>query len=151
MFGSSPANQRIDAWWSFYRRNHSTWWINYFKDLIKRDLFHPGNQLEEEAVWDCFSGILQEDLDLVREHWNTHRIRDSKYYTVLGRPDELFLLPECSGGIQFLKISDLLCQIICYSLKRKSMNFRSILTMLWLITTLVCLKTGERQSACIFS
>lgn len=102
VFGSSPANQRIEGWWSFYRRNRSTWWINYFKDLIEKDAFHPGNQLEEEALWYCFSGILQKDLDLVREHWNTHRIRDSKHDTVPGRPDELFLLPECSGGIDGL-------------------------------------------------
>ena len=89
VFGSSP-NQRIEGWWSFYRRNRSTWWINYFKDLIEKDEFHPGNQLEEEALWYCFSRILQEDLDLVREHWNTHRIRNSKHDTVPGRPDEFF-------------------------------------------------------------
>ena len=74
MFGYSPANQRIEGWWSFYRSNRSTWWINFFKDLIDRDLFHPGNQLEEEALWYCFSGVLQKDLDLVRDH----RIRDSQ-------------------------------------------------------------------------
>ena len=34
IYGPSPANQRIEAWWSFYRRSRSTWWINYFKDLI---------------------------------------------------------------------------------------------------------------------
>ena len=100
--GSSPANQRIEGWWSFYRRNCSTWWIKYFKDLIEKDLFHPGSQLEEEALWYCFSRILQKDLDLVREHWNTHCIRDSKHDTVPGRPDELLNLPECSGGIDGL-------------------------------------------------
>ena len=30
IYGRSPANQRIEGWWSFYRRNRSTWWINYF-------------------------------------------------------------------------------------------------------------------------
>lgn len=48
VFRSFPADQSIEGWWSFYRRNRSTWWINFFKDLIDRDLFHPGNQLEEE-------------------------------------------------------------------------------------------------------
>ena len=79
-----------------------SWWINFFKDLIDRDLFHPGNQLAEETFWYCFSGVLQKDLDLVSEHWNAHRIRDSKHDTVPGRPDELFLLRECSGGIDGL-------------------------------------------------
>ena len=26
-FVSSPRNQRIEGYWSFYRRNNSTWWI----------------------------------------------------------------------------------------------------------------------------
>ena len=60
--------QRIKDWWSLYRRNRSTWWINFFKDLIDKDLLHPGNQLEEETLWYCFSGALQKDLNLVREH-----------------------------------------------------------------------------------
>jgi len=38
----------------------------------------------------------------VKEHWNTRHIRDSKHDTVPGRPDELFLLPECRGGIDGL-------------------------------------------------
>ena len=113
-FASSPDNQRIEGWGSFYQRNHSTWWINFFKDLIDRVLFNPGNQLEGEALWYCFSGVLQKDLDLVREHWNTHRIRDSKHDTVPGRPDELFLLLECSGGIDGLLFpisTDELCYV----------------------------------------
>jgi len=36
------------------------------------------------------------------EHWNTCRIKDSKHATVPGMPDEFFLLPECSGGIDGL-------------------------------------------------
>ena len=35
-FGTSPANQRIESWWSQLRKSRSTWWINYFKDLIER-------------------------------------------------------------------------------------------------------------------
>lgn len=65
-------------------------------------MFYTGNQVGEEALWYCFSAVLQKDLDLVREHWNTHRIRDSKHDTVPGRPHELFLLPECSSGIDGL-------------------------------------------------
>ena len=38
----------------------------------------------------------------MREHWNAHHSRDSKHATVPGRPDELFLLPECSSGIDGL-------------------------------------------------
>ena len=98
VYGRSPANQRIEGWWSFYRRNRSTWWINYFKDLVERELFTPGNQLQQEALWFCFSGVIQSDLDVIKDHWNTHRIRSSGFNTVSGVPDELFFLPENNGG-----------------------------------------------------
>lgn len=47
-----------------------------------------------EALWYTFSSIIQDDLYRVKEHWNTHRIRKSKFQTVAGRPDSLYFLPE---------------------------------------------------------
>ena len=102
IYGPSPANQRIEGWWSFYRRNRSTWWINYFQDMIENEKFNPGSEIEKECIWFSFSGIIQKDLDFVKEHWNTHRIRDSRHDTVPGRPDELFCLPEDHGGVDGL-------------------------------------------------
>jgi hypothetical protein len=55
--------------------------------------------LSKECLWYCFSGLLQNDIDKVKEHWNTHRIRRSRYNTVLGRPDSLFYFPEYHGGV----------------------------------------------------
>jgi len=102
IYGTSPANQRIECWWSFLRRNRTTWWINYFQDLIEKEAFHPGNELETEALWYCFCGIIQKDLDIVKEHWNTHLIRGSRHNTISGRPNELFSLPESKGGVDGL-------------------------------------------------
>ena len=36
-FVSSPRNQRIEGYWSFYRQNHSTRWINFLQDLIHQN------------------------------------------------------------------------------------------------------------------
>ena len=47
IYGPSPANQRIEGWWSFYRRNRSTLWINYFQDMIENDKFNPGSEIEK--------------------------------------------------------------------------------------------------------
>lgn len=33
-YRSSPANQRIESWWSFLRKSRSNWWMNFFKDMI---------------------------------------------------------------------------------------------------------------------
>ncbi len=47
-----------------------------------------------------FSDVIQNDLDYVKEQWNTHRIRDSKHDTIPGIPDELFYFPEKKGGAE---------------------------------------------------
>ena len=97
-----PTNQRIESWWSQFRKNRSPWWINYFKDLCERNIFNPDNELESECLWLCFSDVIQKDLDYVKEQWNTHRIRDSKHEAIPGIPDELYYFPEKSGGVENL-------------------------------------------------
>ncbi|XP_078372629.1 uncharacterized protein LOC144656265 [Oculina patagonica] len=99
----SPRNQRIEAWWAFLRKSHSTWWINFFKDMVEGRVVDLTSELEMECLWFCFSGLLQKILDEVKEHWNTHRIRGSRHDTMSGRPDSLFYLPELHGSTdQFL-------------------------------------------------
>ncbi|CAB4016136.1 Hypothetical predicted protein [Paramuricea clavata] len=98
----SPRNQRIEAWWSFFSRNRSTWWRNFFSDLESREEIDLSYDLSKECMWYCFHDLLQKDIDTVKEHWNTHRIRRSRYNTVPGRPDSLFYFPESHGGVSNL-------------------------------------------------
>ena len=55
---SSPANQRIEDWWSFFRRNRSNLWISLFKDMVDYGLLHLGNALHMECLWFCVSRLL---------------------------------------------------------------------------------------------
>ena len=103
---SSPRNQRIEGWWSYFARTRSTWWRNYFKDLESEGVLDSSSELCMGCIWYCFAHIFQEDLDNVREHWNSHRIRKSRQNTVPGRPDLLFFLPEHHGAV-----GDLLCRV----------------------------------------
>ena len=98
-YGTSPTNQRIESWWSQFRKDHSTWWINYFKDLREKNIFNPDNELQSECLWLCFSAsdVIQKDLDYMKKQWNTHRIRDSKHETIPGIPDQLYYFAEKSG------------------------------------------------------
>ena len=82
LFGTSPANQRIESWCAQFRKNRSTWWINYFKDLCEREMFNPNNELEFECLLFRFSDVIQNDLDYVKEQWNSHRIRNSGHDTI---------------------------------------------------------------------
>lgn len=77
VYGTSPANQRIESWWSFFRHSHSQWWIDSFQALIDAGLFHVGHVRETELLRFCFMQILQSNLDEVRRQWNVHRIRPS--------------------------------------------------------------------------
>ena len=52
--------------------------------------------------WFCFGNLLQQDLDHVKEAWNSHYIRSSWHETVPGRPNELYYLPEMYGTQNFL-------------------------------------------------
>lgn len=106
-YGTSPSNQRIECWWSYLRKNRSSWWMNFFKDLVEIGQLCLSNQLQKECLWFCFSELLQSDFTSVQLHWNTHYIRKSRFETVAGRPDEMFFLPECTGVQNHIKyISD---------------------------------------------
>ena len=59
-----------------------------------RGVFLPDNTLHEECLWFCFAELIQQDLDFVKIHWNTHYIHQSRHDTVPGKPDELYFLPE---------------------------------------------------------
>jgi hypothetical protein len=97
IYGSSHSNQRIEAWWSFLRRNRSGYWIDFFKDLVEQTTLQLGNTLHMECLWFCFSWLIQQDLDRVKDHWNSHYIRKSRYDTVSGIPNILYYLPEYNG------------------------------------------------------
>ena len=93
-FGSSHSNQRIEAWWAFLRRSWSSWWINFFKDLIHEGKLDTSNKLHLECVWFCFNNLIQNELNRVMEEWNSHYVRKSRFQTVSGIPNNLYFLPQ---------------------------------------------------------
>ena len=84
-----------------FRKSCSTWWINFFKDLNEQRILDPTSELQTECLWFCFSDLIQQTLDDVKEQWNTHYICRSRFDTVdhKGRPDSLYYLPELNIGI----------------------------------------------------
>eukprot|EP00111_Clytia_hemisphaerica_P012751 TCONS_00037524-protein len=99
-YGRSVSNQRIEAWWSMLRRTCTNWWINFFKDLIERDIFDTSNIIHCECIKFCFYLLLQQDLDKTKELWNNHRIRPSintdRQTRPAGRPNILYYTPSVS-------------------------------------------------------
>ena len=72
-YGSSPGNQRIEAWWSHFRRGKGGWWIDFFKDIVNAGVLDIGNVMQMEALWFCFEAVIQNELYNIKQHWNTHR------------------------------------------------------------------------------
>lgn len=110
-YGTSPSNQRIECWWSFLRRGRSSWWIDLFKSLVSNVEVDLGDELHRECLWFCYHRLIQEDLDHVKQHWNTHRIRPSRHGTVPGIPDVLYFLPQ-QQGVNDCKIPVKKCQLL---------------------------------------
>ena len=151
IYGTPPHNQRIEGWWSYLRRSRMTWWMNFFKDLIEQAVFTPGNQLQIECLWFCFSSIIQQDLDFAVQHWNSHCIRRSRHDTISGRPDELFCFPECNSGkylgkifyIRFQSRNASMSRKTIYSWKNQEMSIKNTLNMSWRLQHYNNLRAGE--------
>ena len=63
------------------------------------------NIIQAECLWYCFSTILQNDLNSAKDHWNTHRIRKSRFQTSHGRLNVLYEIPSRSKGQECLKLT----------------------------------------------
>ena len=95
---TSTCNQRIESWWSNFRKSRSEWWLELFKDLAVSGAFCRANNTHVYCLRYCFMGILPKELNFVASSWNEHLIRGSNMSECPnGIPDELFFLPENSG------------------------------------------------------
>lgn len=103
---ASPHNQRIEAWWAMLRKTWSNPWMEFFKGLVEEGLFNRANPLQANCLWFAFAELLDKELQGVKNHWNSHRIRTSRSGTVGGRPDILFGLPARTDAEQCLNFVD---------------------------------------------
>lgn len=105
LYGTSPANQRIESFWALFRRQRTQWWIDLFEDMISADVLNISNEKDVELIRFCFMNIIQNDLVIYQNLWNTHRIRPSAGSRCpSGIPEELFYFPpgdavDCSVAV----------------------------------------------------
>ena len=97
LFGKSIANQRIEAFWSQFRRSCADWWITFFKGLVHNGIYDNTDSLQIECFRFAFFPLIQKELEIIKEMWNSHRIRkslNSNEDRPAGRPDVLYFLHE---------------------------------------------------------
>ena len=65
-YSTSTRNQRIENFWSHFRKMRSYWWINFFKDMVSSGVVDLDSELKKESLWFCFYSILNDDLQKFR-------------------------------------------------------------------------------------
>ena len=104
MYGRSTSNQRIECFWSQFRRMVAQFWINFFKDVRDRGLFDNSNGIHVECVRFCFKSLLQAEFDRAVRMWNNHSIRHQLHRECpSGKPNMLYHTPELYGSTDRLK------------------------------------------------
>ena len=93
LYGSSNHNQRIESWWSQFRKLKSNFIMDFFKDMVSQGIYNTGNVFHKSCAFYCFAVLIQRELDECREQWNCHYIRASKSSEAFGRPDYLHFVP----------------------------------------------------------
>ena len=107
IIGTSPANQRIESFWSQLAKDRPMWWRQLFAEMTTMGILDGGNLLVVECVRFCFMNILREELNEIVARWNTHIIAPSKgTHLPRGRPDSLYFLPELYRSTSFKKSVD---------------------------------------------
>ena len=84
------------------KRQNSALRINFLTNLEDEGLFDPSLNHHKEWMKFCFTGILQIELDNIKEMWNNHRIRNSRNAKYPGgRPDILYFNPAAVGATDY--------------------------------------------------
>ena len=96
-YGKLHSNQRMENWWSHFKRSFSAWVIDYFKQLVHNGIFVVGKVVHMECIWFVYADFLQRKLDEIKNEWNLHTVRYTKGCQVSGIPNHLYYLPESKG------------------------------------------------------
>ena len=96
---SSISNQRIENFWSHFKRTYLSWATIFFKDLVRsfKDLVASslilGIIVQRECLRFVFSPLIQCELDRLIKEWNAHKITKCNHSLVSGIPNELYFFP----------------------------------------------------------
>ena len=95
--GTSPANQKIECYWSQLTKERPFWRRHFFSELSGYGFLDSSNVLVIEAIRYCFMHLIRKDLEEVAIRWNQHLLASSMHSILpRGRPDSLYFLCEKS-------------------------------------------------------
>ena len=88
---TSPQNQRTESYWSVLQRDRLGWWRRFFQDLVGLESLNTDDPGLSSLL---FMGIIREELNSVKEDWNTHIISRNHKSGPTGRPSCMHCLPQ---------------------------------------------------------
>ncbi|KAF1974177.1 hypothetical protein BU23DRAFT_567696 [Bimuria novae-zelandiae CBS 107.79] len=95
LYGTSTANQRIEAWWDQLSKGIIFRWRNYFASLRTQGHFSKDNLADQISLYAVYILILREELYNFVRLWNSHSIRKqaNRQNAVVGKPFMLYHYP----------------------------------------------------------
>lgn len=99
---TSVRNQRIEAWWSIFRKNFAQWWMHFYHDLYASGTYNPDQPFQKSCMQYCLMAVVQRHLDVALHLWNSHNIRPSNAPCPNGIPDEIYYLPQQYNSRDYL-------------------------------------------------
>ena len=75
IYGASIHNQRIESLWARLKKFKTSWWIEYFKEMVKSGLYKENVKMHQEALIFCFLPVFQSELNIFMKTWNSRMIR----------------------------------------------------------------------------
>ena len=76
------------------QRDRLGWWKRFFQDLVDLELLNTDDPVVLDCLHYCFMGIIRDELNSVKEDWNTHIISRSHKSGPTGRPICMYYLPH---------------------------------------------------------
>ena len=74
------------------QRDRIGWWKRFFQDIVDLDLFTNEDPVLVDCIRFCFMSLIRNDLQSIKNQWNSHIISKSRNSGPRGRPDSMFYL-----------------------------------------------------------
>ena len=106
--GTSPANQKIECFWSQLTKDRPMWWRGFFIEMSNLGFIDKNSIIIIECLRYCFMDIIRKEITEMALRWNRHLLAPSKHSLLpRGRPDTLYFAPQLTGSMSYKKEVDL--------------------------------------------
>ena len=91
---TSPQNQSIESYWWVLQRDRLEWWRRFFQNLVDLELLNTDDPVVLNCIYYCFMWIIRDELNSVKEGWNSRNISRSHKSGPTDPPSCMYHLPH---------------------------------------------------------